>query len=47
MRNTKDGASGRGLVNEISTAIKTARQRLLYEYDLILTGGSRKGFLKS
>lgn len=47
LRNTKDGASGRGLVNEISTAIKTARQRLLYEYDLILTGGSRKGFLKS
>ena len=47
LRNTKDGASGTGFVNEISRAIKTAFQRMLYEYNLTLTGGSRKGFLLS
>lgn len=47
LRNTKDGASGIGLVKEISRAIKTSFQRMLYEYNLTLTGGSRKGFLTS
>ena len=47
LRNTKDGAEGIGLISEISRAIKTAYQRLIYEYNLTLTGGSRKGFLKS
>lgn len=47
LRNTKDGASGKGLIEQISRAIKTAYQRLAYEYDITLTGGSRKGFLKA
>lgn len=47
LRNSKDGASGVGLTNEISRALKTAFQRLKYEYDLTMTGGSRKGFIKS
>ena len=47
LRNTKDGASGRGLTEEISQAIETAFKRLQYEYSLTVTGGSRKGFLKS
>lgn len=47
LRNTKDGASGVGLTNEISRALKTAYKRLLYDYDLAVTGGSRKGFIKS
>lgn len=47
LRNTKDGASGIGLTNEISRALKTAYKRLLYDYDLAVTGGSRKGFIKS
>jgi HK97 family phage portal protein len=47
LRNTKDGASGVGLTSEISRALKTAYKRLLYDYDLATTGGSRKGFLKS
>lgn len=47
LRNSKDGASGVGLTNEISSALRTAFQRLLYEYDLTMTGGSRKGFIKS
>ena len=47
LRNTKDGASGKGLTEEISQALETAFGRLKYEYDLTVTGGSRKGFLKS
>ena len=47
LRNTKDGASGIGLTNEISRALQTAYKRLLYDYDLAVTGGSRKGFIKS
>ena len=47
LRNTKDGASGRGLTQEISKALQTAYKRLCYDYDLTLTGGSRKGFIKS
>ena len=47
LRNTKDGASGIGLTAEISRALKTAYKRLLYDYDLAVTGGSRKGFIKS
>ena len=47
LRNTKDGASGKGLTEEISKALETAFKRLKYEYDLTTTGGSRKGFLKS
>ncbi len=47
LRNTKDGASGIGLTNEISRALQTAYKRLLYDYDLAVTGGSRKGFIKT
>lgn len=47
LRNSKDGASGVGLTSEISRALKTAYKRLLYDYDLAVTGGSRKGFIKS
>ncbi len=47
LRNTKDGASGKGLTEEINQALQTAFKRLEYEYSLTATGGSRKGFLKS
>ena len=47
LRNTKDGASGKGVTEEISQALQTASRRLRYEYELTATGGSRKGFLKS
>ena len=47
LRNTKDGASGKGLTEEINQALQTASRRLRYEYELTATGGSRKGFLKS
>ena len=47
LRNSKDGAAGRGLTDEISKALQTAFKRLCYDYDLATTGGSRKGFIKS
>ena len=47
LRNTKDGAAGTGLTDEISKALQTAFKRLCYDYDLAVTGGSRKGFIKS
>ena len=47
LRNTKDGASGKGLTSEINKALQTAFKRLMYDYDLASTGGSRKGFIKS
>lgn len=45
LRNTKDGAEGKGVVAEVSKALQTAYQRLLYENDLMKTGGNKKGFL--
>lgn len=47
LRNTKDGATGKGLTEEISKALENAFQRLIYEYELTTTGGSRKGFIRS
>lgn len=47
LRNTKDGASGKGYTEEINKALENAFQRLIYEYELTTTGGSRKGFIKS
>ena len=47
LRNTKDGASGKGLTEEIGKALQTAFKRMCYDYDLTVTGGSRKGFIKS
>ena len=47
LRNTKDGASGTGLTEEISRSLHTAFKRICYDLDLARTGGSRKGFIKS
>jgi HK97 family phage portal protein len=47
LRNTKDGASGRGITEEIGKALQTAFKRLCYDDDITVTGGSRKGFIKS
>ena len=47
LRNTKDGASGKGLTEEIGKALQTAFKRLCYDYDITVTGGGRKGFIKS
>lgn len=47
LRNTKDGASGTGYVEEINKSLQTAYKRILYELDLMKTNGNKKGFLKS
>lgn len=47
LRNTKDGASGIGVTVEVSKALETAYQTLLYQLGLVQSGGNKKGFLKS
>lgn len=47
LRNTKDGASGVGLTVEVSKALETAYQTLLYQLGMYSTGGNKKGFLKA
>ena len=47
LRNTKDGASGVGLTVEVSKALETAYQTLLYQLGMVKSGGNKKGFLKS
>lgn len=47
LRNTKDGSTGIGLTVEVSKALETAYNTLLYQLSLAKSGGSKKGFLKS
>lgn len=47
LRNTKDGASGKGLTEEISKALETAYSTLVYQLVLVKTGGNKKGFLQA
>lgn len=47
LRNTKDGASGIGVTVEVSKALETAYNTLLYQLNLVKSGGNKKGFLKS
>lgn len=47
LRNTKDGATGTGLVDEVGKAIETAFKTLTYQLGTVKTGGNKKGFIKS
>ena len=47
LRNTKDGASGVGYTVEVSKALETAFQTLLYQLGMVSTGGNKRGFLKA
>ena len=47
LRNTKDGATGIGLTEEVGKAIETAFDTLLYQLNMVKSGGNKKGFLKS
>lgn len=47
LRNTKDGASGIGLTVEVSKALETAYDTLLYQLGLVKAGGNKRGFLKA
>lgn len=47
LRSTKDGATGKGIIEENSELLKTAYATLQYEQMLVKTGGNKKGFVKS
>lgn len=47
LRNTKNGAYGIGYTKEISKSLETAYKRIIYDLELMRTGGNKKGFLKS
>ena len=47
LRNTKDGAIGVGLTDELSKTLETAYDTLLYQLSLVKSGGNKKGFLKA
>jgi len=46
LRSTRDGVTGRGLVDELQTQLETMINALAYENNMVRTG-SKKGFLKS
>lgn len=47
LRNTKDGASGRSIVEENNLLLSVAYNSLVYEETLVKKGGNKKGFLKA
>ncbi|MCM1364695.1 MAG: phage portal protein [Faecalibacterium sp.] len=47
LRDTKDGAEGRGLIKENDLILKVAYNSLKFENNLVATGGNKKGFIKS
>lgn len=47
LRNTKDGGIGTGVTNEVGKALETAYNTLLYQLNMVKSGGNKKGFLKS
>ena len=47
LRNTKTGAQGVGIIEENQELLKVAYLTLKFEQNLVSTGGSKKGFIKS
>lgn len=47
LRKTTNGSEGIGITEELSKAIETAYQTLIYQLGLVKVGGNKKGFLKS
>ena len=47
LRNTKDGATGTGITTQLGKALETAYNTLLYQLNMVKSGGNKKGFLKS
>ena len=47
LRSTKDGANGIGIINQNQELLKVAYLTLKFEQNLVSTGGSKKGFIKS
>ena len=47
LRNTRDGARGFGITDEVSKALETAYRTMLYQLKMAKTNGNKRGFLKS
>lgn len=47
LRNTKDGAVGKGVTEEVGKALETAYNTLVYQLGMVKSGGNKKGFLKA
>lgn len=47
LRNTRDGARGQGITQEVSKALETAYRTMLYQLKMAKTNGNKRGFLKS
>lgn len=47
LRNTRNGADGFGITQEISKALETAYKSMIYQLKLVKTNGNKRGFLKS
>ena len=47
LRNTQDGATGIGVTQEVSNALETAFNTIMYQLNMVKSGGNKKGFLKS
>lgn len=47
LRNTKDGGRGIGVTQEVGKALETAYNTLLYQLNMVKSGGNKKGFLKA
>ncbi|MCD8208790.1 MAG: phage portal protein [Bacteroidales bacterium] len=47
LRNSKNGYSGSSVINDNQQMLATAYQTILFEKNLVETGGGKKGFLKS
>lgn len=47
LRNTRNGAYGRSIVNEHEKILSVAYNSLVFEENLVAKGGNKKGFLKS
>ena len=46
-RKSKDGITGKGIIKENNKALSVAYNTLVFEDDLLVTGGNKKGFLRS
>lgn len=47
LRNSKDGATGKGIIDENNKLLSVAYNTLIFEDILVRKGGNKKGFLKS
>lgn len=47
LRNSRNGADGSGITEEISKALETAYRTMIYQLTMTKTNGNKRGFLKS